>query len=221
LVLKCWPSDGVGFLGFEVKTDRGDWLRELKDPSKAEAFSKFCDEWWIAAGYVDLVKLDELPPGWGLLVPTPNGELRAVRNAIKAVPLAPSLPLVASFIRGAQMRFERDALNARVEKERVTWERQDKYRADAAERVLEGYRERIRQFEERSGLRIDEYSGEKIAEAVRLLQELRSDPAAWTSIAGRLTRASKDMRQLAEQTERAATEFAAIALAPHPVEGTE
>jgi hypothetical protein len=210
LVLKCWPSDGIGFLGFEVKTARSDWLRELKDPTKAEAFSKYCDEWWIAAGSADVVKLEEVPPGWGLLVPTPNGELRAVRNALKAVPLAPSLALVASFIRGAQMRFERDEVGKRVENERASWLRQGEYQREAAERRADESAKIIRSFEERSGLRMAEYNGDRIADAVRVLMDLRADPTAFSSIGGRLTSSAKQMRQLADQAEKAATEFAAI-----------
>lgn len=60
-----WPSRGLELHGFEIKVNRGDWLRELKDPAKAEAFGAL-DRWWIVAPK-DMVKLDELPKGWGLL----------------------------------------------------------------------------------------------------------------------------------------------------------
>src|ERR1035437_8757229 len=42
-----WPSRGMEVEGFEIKISRGDWLRELKSPSKAEGIFQFCDRWWI------------------------------------------------------------------------------------------------------------------------------------------------------------------------------
>lgn len=60
-----WPSRGLELHGFEIKVSRSDWLRELKDPAKAEAFGSL-DRWWIVAPK-DMVKLEELPKGWGLL----------------------------------------------------------------------------------------------------------------------------------------------------------
>lgn len=56
--------------GFEVKVSRSDWLRELKAPSKSVAISSYCDYWWLAVSGPDIVKPGELPPEWGLLVPT-------------------------------------------------------------------------------------------------------------------------------------------------------
>ncbi|MEJ1938550.1 hypothetical protein WDZ92_50795, partial [Nostoc sp. NIES-2111] len=35
VVLNLWPSRGMDFNGYEVKTARSDWLRELKQPEKA------------------------------------------------------------------------------------------------------------------------------------------------------------------------------------------
>lgn len=50
----------------EVKMDRSDWLRELKDPSKAGAFLTEADAHWVVAPG-GVVATDELPDGWGLL----------------------------------------------------------------------------------------------------------------------------------------------------------
>lgn len=61
--------------GFEVKVSRGDWLRELRDPSKAEHWVRYCHHWWVVAPK-GVVKLEELPPNWGLLQPA-GARLRA------------------------------------------------------------------------------------------------------------------------------------------------
>ena len=67
LIMGLWPSRGIHLDGVEIKTQRSDWLRELKDPQKAESISRFCDHWWIHAT-PDIVKEEELPTGWGLRV---------------------------------------------------------------------------------------------------------------------------------------------------------
>lgn len=75
LVVDLWPSSGHVIHGFEVKVSRSDWLTELKDPEKAEAFKPFCDYWWLVVPDAAIVR-DDLPAGWGLLALTPAG-LRA------------------------------------------------------------------------------------------------------------------------------------------------
>lgn len=62
--------------GHEVKVSRGDWLRELRDPTKADTWRQYCDRWWLVAP-AGVARPDELPTGWGLLVPV-GRVLRAV-----------------------------------------------------------------------------------------------------------------------------------------------
>lgn len=81
LVIGTWPSTGHIIHGLEIKVSRGDWLREIQDPTKAEAFARFCDYWWIAAS-PGIVKLEELPAAWGLFEVVGKG-LRARRPASK------------------------------------------------------------------------------------------------------------------------------------------
>lgn len=68
LAMSLWPSRGLDLYGIEVKQDRRDWLRELDNPAKAEAIAQFCEYWYIAVPNDEIVKLDELPKTWGLLV---------------------------------------------------------------------------------------------------------------------------------------------------------
>lgn len=67
VVLDVWPSSGLVAYGFEVKTSRGDYLREIRRPDKAAAFTPYLDYFWIIAATRDVVR-DDLPDGWGLLV---------------------------------------------------------------------------------------------------------------------------------------------------------
>ena len=73
--------------GHEVKVSRSDWLAELADPSKAEAWKRYCDRWWLVAP-AGVVRDRELPQGWGLLVPSAKG----LRAAVMA-PLLDPVPL--------------------------------------------------------------------------------------------------------------------------------
>lgn len=64
--------------GHEVKVSRSDWLTELRDPTKADAWKRYCDKWWLVAPK-DVVRGD-LPEGWGWMVPSGKG-LRVVVQA--------------------------------------------------------------------------------------------------------------------------------------------
>lgn len=68
--------------GHEVKVSRSDWLTELKDPSKAEAFAQYCDYWWLVVSDKAIVKDGELPKGWGLMAIHGAG-LSVVKQAIR------------------------------------------------------------------------------------------------------------------------------------------
>ena len=62
-------------IGVEVKVSRSDWLTELRDPSKADAWRLHCHRWYLAVPDVSIVK-DDLPDGWGLIAPGKDGAMR-------------------------------------------------------------------------------------------------------------------------------------------------
>lgn len=62
--------------GIEIKVDRQDWLDELADHTKADAWFGHTHRWWIAASEPGIVHDNELPDGWGLMVPDPRSERR-------------------------------------------------------------------------------------------------------------------------------------------------
>ena len=69
IAMSLYPSRGLHITGVEIKSSRGDWLRELADPSKAEEIAQHTDFWVLAVGDRDIVQPGELPPNWGLLAP--------------------------------------------------------------------------------------------------------------------------------------------------------
>jgi len=79
--------------GHEVKVSRSDWLTELKDPSKAEAWKRYCDRWWLVAPKG--VVRDDLPEDWGLITTTKTG----LRVAVQAPVLDPEpLPPISQIM---------------------------------------------------------------------------------------------------------------------------
>lgn len=108
IALGLWPSLGLELLGFEVKVSRSDWRRELKDPSKAGEFQKWCDRWWVVAP-AGIVERAELPPTWGLLEVPEKGRKRLVVSVpapkLEAQPL--DRRFVAALVRQVQTDLDR------------------------------------------------------------------------------------------------------------------
>lgn len=114
VAMSVWPSRGLELHGIEVKQSRGDWLRELKQPAKAEAIARYCDRWWVAVTDSTLIADGELPAGWGLLAPR-GKKLAAVVEAPRAEP-APETPrrFLASLLAAAQKQLS-DGERRRIE----------------------------------------------------------------------------------------------------------
>jgi hypothetical protein len=93
IALSCWPSMGLELHGFEIKTYRGDWLRELGNGEKSQAVWKFCDRWWILAANDAVVLPGELPKTWGLIVP--KGQKL---HTVVAAPVLKPKPLTKTFV---------------------------------------------------------------------------------------------------------------------------
>ena len=103
LAMSLWPSRGLHLHGFEIKTNHYDWIRELKNPQKAEEIAQFCDFWWVVTPK-DIVNVDEVPTNWGLLFP--HGKTLKIKKQAKQLE---SLPIdkafLAAILRQAQEIF--------------------------------------------------------------------------------------------------------------------
>lgn len=108
LVMGLWPSRGLDLHGFEIKVSRTDVVRELRDPRKAEAIATYCDFWWLVVGSASIVKLEEVPANWGLIVPVggPKGTtLRTVKEAKRLEPKAIDKKFLAALLRRVSETF--------------------------------------------------------------------------------------------------------------------
>lgn len=98
MAVDLWPSSNHPIHGFEVKVSRSDWLAELKDATKAEAFKPYCDHWWLVVPDAAIVR-DDLPADWGLLAVGGDGRLRAARRAPKLDRQDMPVGLMAAWLR--------------------------------------------------------------------------------------------------------------------------
>jgi hypothetical protein len=87
-----WQSRGAGRIDVcELKTSRSDFRRELDQPAKAEAWWPYSSAFWIVAPSTDIAPPEELPPGWGLMVPKANS--RRFRVVVKPAEREPKLTI--------------------------------------------------------------------------------------------------------------------------------
>ncbi|ADU36200.1 hypothetical protein [Variovorax paradoxus] len=97
VVLNLWPSRGMDYNGYEVKTARSDWLRELKQPEKAWPVMQYMDRWWLLAA-PNVAKLDEIPSNWGFM--EFNGlKCRVMKPAPKLEPKAVTKTFLGALLR--------------------------------------------------------------------------------------------------------------------------
>ncbi len=173
IAMSLWPSRGLEVHGFEIKRSRSDWLRELKNPAKAETIARFCDRWWVVTT-PDVVKLEELPPTWGLLV-LRGTTLRQEREAPKLDAQPIGRPFLASLLRSAHSASQgeaaiRKAVDAAVATKAEEWRKsREQARKEAGEEAAK-LREAIAAFEAASGVSILAWGGPaKIGAAVRMI----------------------------------------------------
>lgn len=174
IAMNMYPSRGLALHGHEVKISRSDWLRELKQPEKAEAISQYCDFWWVVA-LPDIVKDGELPLGWGLM------ELRG--KSLKIVTKAPqrdTVPLDRNFM-AAMLRRAHQVDEATVAKlveagleERTSYLRgTHESELAMARSEQQAFHKSLKVIQEQTGMTFYELiSGERMADMLKLAKAL-------------------------------------------------
>jgi hypothetical protein len=176
VAMNLWPSRGLEVHGFEVKVRRPDWLSELKDPAKSAAIQRFCDRWWVVTGARDIVRVEELPPTWGLLSAA-GGRIVCVKEAPKLEAVPPDRGFVASVLRRSfEVIGSTKESDARYLEGKLAGMEAGKQSAEGHFLALQNQYDRlvesVRRFQETSGLRIDSYNGASLGKAVDLAQQL-------------------------------------------------
>jgi hypothetical protein len=194
LAMQLWPSRGLEMHGYEVKTSRTDWQKELANPRKAETFFKHCHRWWLVVGDVAIVKDGELPEPWGLMAPNKAGDkLLIVKAAPANEPIALSWHFLAGLLRSvASTSVPRSAVEGRIKEARQQGIEygQKGYELHSVTRQRDDLKSAITNFEAAAGITITGWDAGNIGAAVKLLRESGIDGA------------ERSVRYLLDQAER-------------------
>lgn len=201
LAIEQFGRAGHHLHGFEVKVSRADWLRELKDDSKADSVFRYCDFWWVVVGDPAIVKDDELPDGWGLLYARGNALVaKAEPRRQRDVVVHDRAFVAAIFRRAREQQLDKKILNAEVSKA-VNAEREFQQRL--AENARKNLQDRydalakgIAEFEAATGLKISDtwrYSYQSPGDLGRAVQLVLSGEAQIRHVAA-------DLQRLRQQT---------------------
>jgi hypothetical protein len=173
IAMCLWPSRGLVLHGFEEKVSRNDWLRELKQPKKAEAVFKYCDFFWLVTSDDKIAKLEEIPATWGWLC-VKGDKLKTMKEAPKLTPE----PLHKSFVACMLKRISEGMIHpSEIEGEikiaKEATERNAQWKIDLIKKELDEIKKTISEFEEAAGVkmgrRYGDYSPKIIGEAIKLI----------------------------------------------------
>lgn len=154
--MNLYPSRGLEINGVEVKVSRSDWLRERKNPTKAEDVYRYCDRWWLAVSDANIVQLGELPATWGLMILT-GKSLKVATQAPKLEPVPLDRTFFAALARRSSEIPEAQVkalVNKRVEESRQQWERSHSNALAATRTELAELKRRVHEFEQAAGIDI-------------------------------------------------------------------
>lgn len=154
IAISLYRSRGKSVWGFELKVSRNDWLKELKQPEKAESIMRYCNYWALVVPHKDIVKPGELPPSWGMYIAQKN-RLKCVVPCPKLDPLPMSITFLTALVYAVahrQAKLDVAAINAARDagyKEGVRRTGDDRYENNYKE-----LKEKVEAFEKASGLQI-------------------------------------------------------------------
>ena len=177
VAMNLYPSRGLEIRGFEIKIHRGDLIKELKTPDKAEEIARFCNSWYLVTPEKLVKPEDEIPAGWGIIEVKDDESLRQVKKPLHRDADMVTKDFVASLLRRAAERDKKDfekeverAVEQRLAARLESTKRQKTYEHDRALEEVKRLREQINTFEEASGMKLSGYDGpRRYGEAAALL----------------------------------------------------
>lgn len=160
-----YPSRGCLVEGYELKTSRGDWQGELRDPTKAEAIARFCDRFWLVTT-PDVVELGEVPAPWGHLERDGKRKRLICRREPQPLPAVepPERHFIAAMLRRAvkqdlnrELKTRAAAMESDLRAEVQSEVRQAVTKAENAQSKLEEYTTAFARFEEVTGVKFNRW----------------------------------------------------------------
>lgn len=174
IAMSVWPSRGFDIHGIEVKVSRHDFLSELNKPDKSAAVQKYCNRWWMAIGDERIVRPGELPPTWGLLV-LAGDKMKCLVEAPALEPEALTVEFVASVLRNMAKAEESQLETAKPKSYREGYDKAKEYELKFLRENHQQLEKSLAEFEEKSGIKIDRWTGGNVGHAVRLLMGVEWD----------------------------------------------
>lgn len=114
IAMHLWPSKGLELIGFEIKTSRADWLRELKQPDKCDPIKQFCDRWYLVTSeHYHVARPEEIPNDWGYMCVNYMGKIEIKKEAPKLEPKPIDRLFLASLMRRASKDFGEVVIDGR------------------------------------------------------------------------------------------------------------
>lgn len=210
-------ASGRILVGHEIKISRSDWRAELKNLDKADAWADACHAFYVVAPSTDVVPVEELPHGWGLMTPPRTARGRRMKIEVKAeVKTDHDPPWWA--VRSMLARL--DTLERQERAERVTAlvsaaleekERIRKQYAPTEDSLSPEDRNAlsdVRTIERLLGMKIAGYRSDveagrvSVTDFARAVQLLDALPGTWAPDS--LARTAKDLQQMSQQLAAAA-----------------
>lgn len=183
MAFNMYASTGYEVLGFEIKVSRSDFLSELKDMSKSNEIMHYCDKWFLVVPDETIVKEGELPKNWGLLVLKDEKLVQKVRAiATRSEPIPDYF--LASILRRSGDEVER-IRNQYIKREDVAGEVEAArkrgyedgrgYNGKQTEDNLKMLREYVQEFEQASGIKLEQWRGHKYAKSLGMYVKVALD----------------------------------------------
>jgi hypothetical protein len=177
IAVNLWPSRGLAINGIELKSHRGDWLRELKKPEKADKILKYCDFFWLLTADDTVANIEEIPDNWGWL--TVKGSRIVVNKAApKLHPEALTKGFVCAMLKRAYNKdgyIRTDAIEDRLESARESGEKRNGYKLISVTEERDKLKAILQTFKEESGIDLfrtrwaTEADTKKVGETVKFI----------------------------------------------------
>jgi hypothetical protein len=181
IAMSLWPSRGLELIGHEIKVSRSDWVRELKQPEKAEAFCELVDRWYVVVSDAEIVKPGELPETWGLIVKQGSRlvckkEAPALRDLTTKPPISRSFLVCLLRAAGLKASAEPEAIIEAREAGRAEAQVAYDHTTEHMRDQITRYQQERQAFRDASGVSLDWFADqngrtERIGQTLKLVLE--------------------------------------------------
>ncbi len=178
IVVNLWPSRGLAINGIELKSFRGDWLSELKNPKKAENIFKYCDHFWLLTTDDTIAKIDEIPINWGWMV-IKGEKIFIKKDAPKLEPTTLSKNFVVAMLKRACDKTSFVHINSiedAIESAKDNEKRNSSSTITQLTKELKEITDNVRDFQNASGISLTHFyrwqtDAKKIGQRVKFIEE--------------------------------------------------